>query len=102
MNLVFEAPIADKAKLVALLEADPYAKTSFSRNGYKVKDGSAVGQDKEKIYVFLRASGEFAAFAKEKLTGIAVESKHDVASAIAKKIEDEESNAEMGFGAIFG
>ena len=102
MNLVFEAPIADTAKLIAMLEADPYAKTSFSRNGYKVKDGAVVGQDKEKIYAYLRASDEFASFAKEKLAGIAVESKHDVASAIAKKIEDEESNAEVGFGAIFG
>ena len=99
---MFESPIADKAKLTAVLEADPYAQVSFSRNGYKVKDGSALGQDKEKAYVFLRAGEDFAKFAKEKLAGVAAESKPEVAAAIAKKIGEEESNAEVGFGSIFG
>ncbi len=102
LNLVFEAPIADKAKTTAILEADPYAEKSFSRNGYKVKDGILLGQDKEKIYIFLRAGDEFAAFAKEKLAGVAALSKQEVANAVANKIEEEESSAEVGFGSIFG
>jgi len=102
VNLVFEAPVSGKAKLVAILEADPYGKPSFSRNSYKVKDGIAVGQDKEKAYVFMRASEEFAAFAREKLKDVAAESKPEVTAAVAKAIEDEESNAEAGFGSIFG
>ncbi|HIH18832.1 TPA: hypothetical protein HA225_02545 [Candidatus Micrarchaeota archaeon] len=102
MNLVFEAPLADKAKLTAILEADPYAQKSFSRNGYKVKDGASLGQDKEKVFVFMRASEEFASIAKEKLKDAAAQSKPEVADAVAKKIEEEESNAEVGFGAIFG
>ncbi len=100
--MVFEAPIADKAKLTALLEADPYAKTSFSRNGYKVKDGAIVGQDREKIYIFLKASDDFAKFAKEQFTGIATECKPEVSAAVSKFIEDEENSAQTGFGAIFG
>ena len=102
MNLVFEVPIADKAKPVAILEADPYGKPSFSRNGYKVKDGAQVGLDREKAYIFMRATDEFAAFAREKLKEVAVESKPEAVAAVAKKIEEEESNAEVGFGAIFG
>ncbi|MFA5929653.1 MAG: hypothetical protein WC861_02120 [Candidatus Micrarchaeia archaeon] len=110
MNLVFEVPNASKAKLVALLEADPYGKPCFSRNGYKVKDGAHMGQDKEKCYVFMRATDEFAIFARGKLKGLvdaegkelAVESKPEVVAAVAKIIEEEESNAEVGFGAIFG
>jgi len=110
MNLVFEAAIKDKPKLVALLEADPYGKPCFSRNGYKVKDGAQVSQDKEKCYVFMRATDEFAAFAREKLKGLvdadgkelAVESKPEVVAAVAKVIEEEENSAEVGFGAIFG
>ena len=110
MNMVFEVPSSSKAKLIALLEADPYGKPCFSRNGYKVKDGVQVSQDKEKTYVFLRASDEFAVFAREKLKGLvdatgkelAAESKPEVVAAIAKAIEDEENNAELGFGAIFG
>ncbi|MFA6908075.1 MAG: hypothetical protein WC263_04580 [Candidatus Micrarchaeia archaeon] len=109
MNMVFEVPSASKAKLIALLEADPYGKPCFSRNGYKVKDGVSVSQDKEKAYVFFRASDEFAVFAREKLKTlvgadgkeVAVESKPEVVAAIAKVIEEEENNAELGFGAIF-
>lgn len=102
MYIVFEIPVADKAKLTAILEADPYAQPSFSRNGYKLKDGAVVGQDKEKAYLFIKCTDEFAKLAKEKLNGIAAECKPEVASAVAKKIEEEESNAEVGFGAIFG
>ena len=110
MNIVFEVPAASKAKLIALLEADPYGKPCFSRNGYKVKDGAQVSQDREKCYVFMRATDEFVVFAREKLKGLvdadgkelASESKPEVVAAIAKVIEEEENNAEVGFGAIFG
>jgi len=94
--------VAGKAKMLAILEADPYGKPSFSRNSYKVKDGIALGQDKEKVFAFMKCSDEFAAFAKEKLKDVATESKPEVAAAVAKAIEEEESNAEQGFGAIFG
>jgi hypothetical protein len=67
-----------------------------------VKDGAVLGQDKEKIYVFIKAGDEFAAFAREKLKEVAAESKPEVSSAVAKKIEEEESSAEVGFGSIFG
>ena len=102
MILVFEFPMADKAKLTALLDADPYGHVSFSRNGYKMKDGAIVGEDKAKAYVYIKATDEFAKFAKEKLTGLATEAKPEVRDRIAKKIEEEESSAEVGFGSIFG
>ena len=110
MNIVFEVPSTSKVKLIALLEADPYGKPCFSRNGYKVKDGVQVSQDKEKTYVFMRATDEFAVFARGKLKELvgadgkelALESKPEVVAAIAKVIEEEENNAEVGFGAIFG
>jgi hypothetical protein len=102
MNLVFEVASKDKQKVIAILEADPYGKPSFSRNGYKVKDGVQVSLDKEKSYAFMRATDEFASFAREKLKEVAVESKPEVVSAIAKIIEEEESNSETGFGSIFG
>jgi hypothetical protein len=110
MEMVFEAGIKDKPKIVALLEADPYGEKSFSRNGYKVKDGAQVGQDREKCYVFMRATDEFASFARGKLKelagaegkGIVSESAPEVAAAVAKAIADEENNAEVGFGSLFG
>ncbi|MCX8198238.1 MAG: hypothetical protein N3F07_03555 [Candidatus Micrarchaeota archaeon] len=102
MILVFEAPISGKAKLLSVLEADPYGNPSFSRNSYKVKEGLAIGQDKGKVFVYMKATDSFAAFAREKLKEVAVECKPEVASAVAKAIEEEESNAEIGFGSIFG
>ena len=102
MDLVFEIPIEKKPALKALLEADPYAEKSFSRNGYKLRDGPSVGQDAGKAYVHLRCTDEFAKFAREKLAGLAAECRHDVAKGVAQRLQDEESNAEVGFGSIFG
>ena len=110
MILVFEAPSKDRAKLASLLEADPYGKPCFSRNGYKLRDGVTVSQDKEKAYIYIKCTDEFAIFAREKLKAlvdgegkqIVSESKPEVNAAISKVIADEENNAETGFGAIFG
>jgi hypothetical protein len=84
------------------LEADPYGEKSFSRNGYKLKEGAAAKQDSGKAYLYMKCTDEFAQFAKEKLTGLATPCNPEVTAAVSKVIEDEESNAEMGFGAIFG
>lgn len=102
MLLVFQAASGKKAEISALLEADPYGEKSFSRNGYKLRDGATVSQDKGNIYLFLKCTDEFASFARAKLSGMMEEAKPEVASAIAKVIEAEESSAEAGFGAIFG
>jgi hypothetical protein len=109
MELVFELPLSQKAKLSALLEADPYGKPSFTRNGYKLKEGLQVSQDKEKAYLFIKCTDDFVSFAREKLKEIVAdgnpvvaESKPEVAAAVAKAIADEENSAEVGFGAIFG
>ena len=102
MDLVFAALSAEKQKVTALLEADPYGKPSFSRIGYKVKDGLAVGQDKDKFYVFMRVPDEFVPFVREKMKGVMEESKPEVIAAVSKAITEEENNAEAGFGSIFG
>ena len=110
MRVVFEIPIAKKAELMALLEADPYGeqsvapyqKMSFARNGYKVKDGSQLDEDREKLYLVLRGADEFLPFAKMKLETFGVLCKPEVNDRVMKKIEDEESGAEQGMGAIFG
>ncbi|MCX8197096.1 MAG: hypothetical protein N3G80_02135 [Candidatus Micrarchaeota archaeon] len=102
MEIVFECPLSNKEKLKAILEADPYGQISFSRNGYKLKDGQMIGQDPQKCYLFIRATDEFLAFAKEKLKGIVSEAPPSVAAEVSKKIQEEENNAEIGFGSIFG
>lgn len=102
MKIVYTAPTASKAKLTQILEADPYAHPSFSRNGYKLKDGSALGEDKGSVYLYLSCNEEFAKMADEKLKDVAAKAPADVTARVVKKIEDEENSAEAGFGAIFG
>jgi len=93
--------IVDLAK--KLLELDPYGKISFSRNGYKLKDGTVLSEREGNLYLYISAGDEFfSAFADKKLSGIFSRCAADVEERIIKKIDDEENNATAGFGAIFG
>jgi len=110
MKAVFEAPMDKKVELVKLMDADPYGelsvapylKMSFARLGYKLKEGVQVGEDKEKLYIVFRGSDDYLPFVKSKLEGLAVQSATDLSARVIAKVEDEESGAEQGMGAIFG
>ncbi len=102
MRMVYELERAKKADLQKVLDADPYSKPSFAVNGYKLKDGISLGQDKEKYYIYLKGPDAFIPFAEEKLKGIATRCKPGVETAIADKLDAEEDEAAGGFGAIFG
>ncbi len=102
MKMVFQLPAEKKAELTKLLEAEPYEKVSFSRNGYKLKDGASVSEDAKKAYLYLSCTEEFAKFAHSKLDSMCEKTEPAVQERVIKKIEDEENSAEAGFGAIFG
>ncbi len=102
MKLVFQFPGEKKAELAKLLESGPYEKVSFSRNGYKLKDGLSVSEDSKKCYLYLSCTEEFARFAHEKLDSLSEKIDPAVSERVIRKIEEEENSAEAGFGAIFG
>ncbi|HNT60740.1 MAG TPA: hypothetical protein PKJ97_02055 [Candidatus Bilamarchaeaceae archaeon] len=102
MRAVFAVPAGKKKELAALLEADPYAEGSFARAGYKMKDGPAIGESAENIYVYIKADEAFLKKARERLKPLLAEMKKEEEERIAEKIEKEEDAAEGGFGAIFG
>lgn len=102
MRAVFAVLVSKKKELATLLEADPYAEGSFARIGYRIKDGAAIGESAERIYVYMRADAEFLEKAREKLKPLLVEIKKEEEDRVADKIEKEEEAAESGFGAIFG
>jgi len=102
VKLVFQFPAEKKAELTKLLEADPYEKVSFPRNGYKLKDGTSVSEDPKKAYLYLSCTEEFAKFAHSKLDSLSEKIEPAVSERVIKKIEEEENSAEAGFGAIFG
>lgn len=102
MRMVICAPIEKKPELVKLLEADPYNEVSFSRAGYKVKDGSQCGLDKDKVYVHFSASDEVVKKLVEIAKPLASEAPQAQKDSFMKFIDDEDSSAQQGFGAIFG
>lgn len=101
---VYECPTALKGKFENLLKADPYAETSFSRQGYTLKEGKTVGGDADKYYLVLNADEKFFAWAEEKLKTLeqAKRSAKEVEQKIIAAVEAEEGSAEQGLGAIFG
>lgn len=101
MDRIYECESSKKAELTKILEADPYSEGSFARAGYKIKDGTAVGEDKEKLYILVSASDEFLKKADEKLKDIAKPSDEDVADRVKKKIDEEESSVAAGVS-MFG
>ena len=102
MVRVYECESQKKAEITKLLEAEPYAQDSFARMGYKMKDGSVIGEDKAKTYLFIRADESFLKKADERLKGLASRAKPDVEKRVTEKITKEEEEAESGFGSIFG
>ena len=102
MKRIYEADVKDKSKLMSVLEADPYSNDSLSRIGYTVRDGSTLGEDSNKIYVYISAPDDKIKVADEKLKDVAHVLSGEVADRIIKKIEEEEANANAGFGNIFG
>lgn len=102
MTRVYECEGAKKAELTKILEADPYSEGSFARVGYKVKDGGMLGEDKAKMYVYVKASDEFVKKADEMLKDVAKPAPADVEKRVIEKIQKEEEDAEGGLGSIFG
>lgn len=101
MDRVYECEISKKADLTKVLEADPYAEDSFARVGYKMKDGAAVGEDKEKLYIYVTASEDFLKKADEMLKDLAKPAGEEVAKRVIAKIEEEESTVAAGVS-MFG
>ncbi|MBU0532782.1 hypothetical protein KKB44_04805 [Candidatus Micrarchaeota archaeon] len=102
MDRVYECDLSKKADVAKILEADPYGEDSFARAGYKVKDGTVLDEDKDKIYIYLSASEEFIKKADEKLKDVAKPASEEKEKRVAEKIKKEEEQAEAGFGSIFG
>jgi len=107
MKSVYEADLEKKLEIVKLLEADPYGieredKKSFSRLGYKIKDGSQVDCDHKKVYLLFRGAEDYIPFIEAKLKDLAKKSETPTEDKVIAVIEDEESGAEQGMGAIFG
>ncbi|MBI5228147.1 hypothetical protein HY988_06160 [Candidatus Micrarchaeota archaeon] len=102
MFRVYECPLNKRVDVEKILESDPYSDDSFARTGYKVKDGGVLGEDKAKLYIYIKAADEFLKKADIRLKGIAEPAPEEVQKRVREQIVKEEEQAESGFGAIFG
>lgn len=102
MYRVYECELPKKGDVMSVLEADPYQEDSFARIGYKAKDGSTLGEDKGKFFVYLSAPEETIKKCDEKLKELAKPAPQEVQDRIGEKIRKEEEEAEAGLGSIFG
>ena len=101
MYRVYESDISKKADIKKVLEADPYAEDSFARVGYKMKDGSSVGEDSKLFFIYISASEDFLKMADEKLKDLAKPAEKEVQEKVEKKIREEEDQVAAGVS-MFG
>lgn len=102
MERLYVCESGKKTELKEILEADPYAADSFARVGYKLRDGTMLEEEKDKVYLYILASGDFIKNADEKLKDVAKPVEGENAKRIIDKIKKEEEAAESGLGSIFG
>jgi len=101
MYKVYECESAKKAELTKLLEDEPYKEGSFARVGYKLKDSEMVGEEKGKVYIYIKASEEFLKAADEKLKDLAKPAPKETQEKVEKKITEEEDTVAAGVS-MFG
>ena len=103
---VYELASSSKGKLEDVLKANPYADVSFSKQGYKLKDGRLIGGDAGKLYLYLEGGDDFFKYAEAKFKEAELQEcagcEAGLESRIIAQIHEEDSSAEHGMGAIFG
>jgi len=87
------------------LSEDKYANVIFARQSYSLREGSTLGLDGKKSYLYLKANDDFLKLAEEKLRlnfkTVKRSPQSDEAKVISA-IEEEESKGNAGMGTIFG
>ncbi|MCL4365210.1 MAG: hypothetical protein M1569_00745 [Candidatus Marsarchaeota archaeon] len=101
-------PYLDKSKSnadLAKLNEDPDANIIFARQDYWIKDGMALGLDRNKVYLIISAVDDFLNKAEQKLKKDVPDIKRaepESESKIVGEIERERKESESGLGMIFG
>ena len=102
MKKVFGFPIEKKAELIAILETDPYSKTSFARLGYKLKEGAQVGADPKMLYLYVSADESSIKAAEVSVKPLEAAVPKETEKKVSEEVDKEENDAVSGFGDIFG
>ena len=101
-------PYLDKSissEQLEVIRNDKYANIIFARQSYVIKDGSSLGMDAKKYYLYLKAGDEFFKDAEEKLKKEIASIKRsdaDTEKKIITIINEEENKGNYGIGLILG
>jgi hypothetical protein len=97
-------------KVVFFAKSDKYAQAKtkvygdevVSKASIIIRDNSAIGMKKAGYYIVIDGEDEAVKKAKEILAGLAGVVSGAEEKSVVKAIEEQESSADAGFGAIFG
>lgn len=96
---------AIKEEDLAKVRADEMANVIFARQDCQIKEGAAVGLDREKAYLYVNANDEFLEKADKKIK-MQIEGAEradaETEQKVIAQINEELSKAESGFGSLFG
>ena len=98
MIALFHLKTSDYPKAKDLVEKDDIT----SRQSLTYREPSALGLKKEGYYLKINGSEESIKHAKEILKGLAEEIQGKEKDEVLKKIEEQEDQADSGFGLLFG
>ncbi len=103
MDLVISFPNNLKSKIMAKIESDKYEENSFGKKGYIMKDGAAFGLEGKTLVYVKGVDNRFIEHTRELLKDLEFEIiEENKAKEIVKAIQEEEEQAQQGFGSIFG
>ena len=101
--------IAERETLVAenlkKLQDSPQGRIIFARQEYSLRDGAALGLNKDLVYLYISAPDEFLDGAEERFKKEFKSVKRANAieeDKVITAIKEEEEKANTGFGSIFG
>ncbi len=98
-------PYTDKNIDINNIKKDKYSNIIFKRQEFEIKNGALFSLSSSRYFLYLKANDDFLKKAeeifKEKFKTVKIADK-DIEEKIINYIDEEESKANQGFGAIFG
>jgi len=104
MIKIYKIP-SDKIKEVKkVIENPDVAANKWARNGYILRDAKILGFEENASYLYVKAIDDFFKENEEQVTSIegVEEIKGQEYEKVKEKIDEEQSGAATGIGAIFG
>ncbi len=104
MIKIYKIPSDKLGEVKKVIENPDVATNKWARNGYTLRDAKTLGFDDNASYLYVKGTEEFFKENEEQVISIegVEEIKGEEYEKVKEKIEEEQSGAAAGIGAIFG